>query len=245
MHSPESNAVDVNLEQLVQVQRSAFLAEGPASLRTRRDRLARALDLLVSHEAELCEAIAADFGQRPVSLTRVMDIFPAVHALRYARRHVGGWMRSRARRLGFPNLIPGVTGEILYQPLGVVGVISPWNFPVTLSFGPLAGILAAGNRCLVKPSELGQAGSLESAHPGESLRDDAADVVLLERGLGPAAELERHAVVGARQHEVGMQLHRPFAERDGLVEFASPDPDVDFGNSGERLERVGGEAAVG
>ncbi|HVW70271.1 MAG TPA: coniferyl aldehyde dehydrogenase [Steroidobacteraceae bacterium] len=154
MHSPESNAVDVNLEQLVQVQRSAFLAEGPASLRTRRDRLARALDLLVSHEAELCEAIAADFGQRPVSLTRVMDIFPAVHALRYARRHVGGWMRSRARRLGFPNLIPGVTGEILYQPLGVVGVISPWNFPVTLSFGPLAGILAAGNRCLVKPSEL-------------------------------------------------------------------------------------------
>lgn len=147
-------AAPVDLEVLLDAQRSAFLAEGAVSLQTRRDRLTRAIDLLVSHEVQLCEAVAHDFGQRPAGLTSFMDLFPAVHALKFARRHVGQWMKPQSRALGFPNLAPGASGEIVYQPLGVVGVISPWNFPLTLSFGPLAGILAAGNRCMIKPSEL-------------------------------------------------------------------------------------------
>lgn len=139
---------------LLDAQRSAFIAEGFVSERVRRDRLTRAIDLLVANEAQICDAIAADFGQRPPSLTRFMDIFPAVHALKFARRNLKRWMRPLPRTLGFPNLAPGSSAEIKYQPLGVVGVISPWNFPVTLTFGPLAGILAAGNRCMIKPSEL-------------------------------------------------------------------------------------------
>jgi coniferyl-aldehyde dehydrogenase len=145
---------DPGLQSLLDAQRSAFFSEGNVSSRVRRERLTRAIDLLVTHEAEFCDVIAQDFGQRPASLTRFMDIFPAVHALKFARKHVERWMRSQPRALGFPNLAPGTTGEILYQPLGVVGVISPWNFPVTLTFGPLASILAAGNRCMIKPSEL-------------------------------------------------------------------------------------------
>jgi coniferyl-aldehyde dehydrogenase len=143
-----------DLQLLLDAQRAAFFSEEISRPRVRRDRLTRAIDLLVSHEAELCDVIAQDFGQRPASLTRFMDIFPAVHALKFARKHVERWMRSQPRALGFPNLAPGTTGEIRYQPLGVVGVISPWNFPVTLTFGPLASILAAGNRCMIKPSEL-------------------------------------------------------------------------------------------
>jgi coniferyl-aldehyde dehydrogenase len=139
---------------LLDAQRAAFLAEGFVSERVRRDRLTRAIDLLVSHEAQICDAIAADFGQRPASLTRFMDIFPAVHALKFARRNLNRWMKPVPKTLGFPNIAPGSSAEIVYQPLGIVGVISPWNFPVTLTFGPLAGILAAGNRCMVKPSEL-------------------------------------------------------------------------------------------
>jgi coniferyl-aldehyde dehydrogenase len=139
---------------LLDAQRTAFLADGFVSERVRRDRLTRAIDLLVSHEAQICAAIAADFGQRPASLTRFMDIFPAVHALKFARKNLKRWMKPRARALGFPNIAPGSSAAIVYQPLGVVGVISPWNFPVTLTFGPLAGILAAGNRCMIKPSEL-------------------------------------------------------------------------------------------
>ena len=141
-------------QRLLGAQRAAVLAEGEASARVRIDRLERARGLLVSHQQQICEAVAADFGQRSADITRLLDIFPAVNALKYARRHVRGWMRPRRRRLGLPMGFPGARAAIRYQPLGVVGLISPWNFPVLLTFGPLAGILAAGNRCLIKPSEL-------------------------------------------------------------------------------------------
>ncbi len=153
--APTAQASPVpELEALLRAQRAAFHAEGPVSAAVRRDRLDRAIDLLVTSQAAICEAVASDFGQRPAELTRFMDIFPAVHGLKFARRKVSRWMKPERRRLGFPNALPGTRGEIVYQPLGVVGVISPWNFPITLAFGPLAGILAAGNRCMIKPSEL-------------------------------------------------------------------------------------------
>jgi coniferyl-aldehyde dehydrogenase len=139
---------------LLQAQRRAFMAEGVVSARVRVDRLTRALELLVAHQAEICAAAAADFGQRPSEVTRFMDVMPAVRALRQARGQLRRWMRPRRQRLALPAGAPGTHGQVMYQPLGVVGVISPWNFPVGLSFGPLAGILAAGNRCLIKPSEL-------------------------------------------------------------------------------------------
>ncbi|HEY6923807.1 MAG TPA: coniferyl aldehyde dehydrogenase, partial [Steroidobacteraceae bacterium] len=154
MSVPQAAVPIADPKLLLDAQRASFLAEGFVSERVRRDRLTRAIDLLVSHEARICDAVAADFGQRPASLTRFMDIFPAVHALKFARKNLKRWMRPISRVLGFPNVAPGSSGEIAYQPLGVVGVISPWNFPVTLTFGPLAGILAAGNRCMIKPSEL-------------------------------------------------------------------------------------------
>jgi coniferyl-aldehyde dehydrogenase len=139
--------------ELLNAQRAALVGGEPASVQVRTHRLDRALELLVSNQAQICAAVAADFGQRPAALTQLMDIFPAVHALKCARRHVRQWMRPRRRRLALPIGVPGARGEILYQPLGVVGLISPWNFPVTLTFGPLAGVLAAGNRCLMKLSE--------------------------------------------------------------------------------------------
>ena len=139
---------------LLEAQRDAFRAEGVVTARVRVDRLDRALDMLVTHEAEFCDAVAADFGQRSAVLTRFMDVLPSVLALKHSRRHVRRWMRPQRRRVGLPAGAPGVRAEIVSQPLGVVGVVSPWNFPLTLTFGPLAGILAAGNRCLIKPSEL-------------------------------------------------------------------------------------------
>jgi coniferyl-aldehyde dehydrogenase len=142
------------LALLLQGQRSAFMAEGVVGARTRIDRLERALRLLLGHQREFCAAAAADFGQRPAALTRFMDLMPAVLAFRHARKHVGHWMRAKRQRIALPAGVPGARAEIRYQPLGVVGIISPWNFPITLTFGPLAGILAAGNRCLIKTSEL-------------------------------------------------------------------------------------------
>jgi coniferyl-aldehyde dehydrogenase len=150
--APMSEAPDAR--RLLEAQRSAFRAEVGADARVRRDRLERAIALLVNHQIEICEALAHDFGRRPATLSRFVDILPALSSLKSARRHVRRWMRPQRRRIGLPIGAPGVRAEIVPQPLGVVGLISPWNFPITLTFGPLAGILAAGNRCLIKPSEL-------------------------------------------------------------------------------------------
>ncbi|HSD74213.1 MAG TPA: aldehyde dehydrogenase family protein, partial [Steroidobacteraceae bacterium] len=81
-------------------------------------------------------------------------ILPAVLAFKNARRHVRRWMRPERCRPALPAGAPGVRAYTVYEALGVVGLLSPWNFPVNLTFAPLAGILAAGNRCLVKPSEI-------------------------------------------------------------------------------------------
>jgi coniferyl-aldehyde dehydrogenase len=154
MSEAASTTEATDARRLLEAQRAAFRAEAGSDARMRRDRLERAIALLVDHQAEICAALADDFGRRPATLTRFVDILPALSSLKYARRHVRRWMRPRRRRIGLPIGAPGVRAEIVPQPLGVVGVISPWNFPITLTFGPLAGILAAGNRCLIKPSEL-------------------------------------------------------------------------------------------
>lgn len=132
----------------------AFMAEGAVTARVRRDRLSRALDLLVTHQQRFCEAALQDYGKRPAAITLLMDVYPAVQTLRHAKRNLHRWMRPRPVRTGLPLAAPGSSSEIHHQPLGVVGVVSPWNFPVALSFGPLAAALAAGNRCLIKPSEV-------------------------------------------------------------------------------------------
>jgi coniferyl-aldehyde dehydrogenase len=167
--------------RLLAEQQAAFRAEAGASARVRRDRLGRAIALLVDHQAEICRALAQDFGRRPATLTRFVDILPAVSSLKHARARVSRWMRPRPRRIGLPVGAPGVRAAVAPQPLGVVGLISPWNFPITLTFGPLAGILAAGNRCLIKPSELAPAVSaLVAARVPQYF--DAAEVAVVTGG---------------------------------------------------------------
>jgi coniferyl-aldehyde dehydrogenase len=176
--------------QLLEAQHAAFRTEAGADARVRRDRLQRAIALLVDHQVEICEALAQDFGRRPATLTRFVDILPAISSLKYARAHVGRWMRPRRQRIGLPIGAPGVRAEIVPQPLGVVGLISPWNFPITLTFGPLAGILAAGNRCLIKPSELAPAVSaLLAACVGEYF--DRAEVAVVTGGAEVAEAFSR------------------------------------------------------
>jgi len=118
---------------------------------TRERRLAALEDLVRGHLDELAAAIRSDFGHRSVHETRLLEAFPSLEALRDARRHVGRWMRPqrRATSLWF---LPG-RSEVRFQPLGVVGIIVPWNYPLYLAVGPLAGALAAGNRAMVKLSE--------------------------------------------------------------------------------------------
>ncbi len=132
-------------------QRDAFEAEREPSAAVRLDRLQRLLEITRDHEAEIVAAVAADFGHRSPADTLIGDLLPTLTAIRHAQRHLRRWMS--ARRAATPlHLLPG-RSRVVRQPIGVVGVISPWNYPWQLAIVPAAAALAAGNRVMLKPSE--------------------------------------------------------------------------------------------
>ena len=134
-------------------QRAAFTAAMPEALSIRRDRIDRAIALLVDHKDAFAKAVSADFGHRSIEQTLMTDIMPSVGALKHARKHFEAWSRDEKRKAMFPLGLLGAKAKVVYQPKGVVGVIAPWNFPIGMVMVPMAGILAAGNRAMVKPSE--------------------------------------------------------------------------------------------
>ena len=139
---------------LLERQRENYLAEGVVTAAKRKDRLERAIGLLKTHQDRLVAAMRDDFGHRSEHQSLFTDVAGSIGPLRHAQASLEKWMKPEKRKVGpFPLNLLGAKARVEYQPLGVVGVISPWNFPVNLTFTPLAGILAAGNRCMIKPSE--------------------------------------------------------------------------------------------
>ena len=148
----EDSHVESLLVNAIARQRAAFGADPYPTLRMRRDRLDRIGRLLKDRGADICGAVSRDFGHRSVHETTMLEIVPLMGALRHTRSHLKRWMKPerRGRSLEFLQL----SNTVQYQPLGVVGVMVPWNYPVFLALGPLIDILAAGNRAIIKPSEL-------------------------------------------------------------------------------------------
>ena len=146
------------LARIFAVQREAFSAERYPALQLRRDRLARLLGIVTRHEDALVAAIARDFGHRSSHETRLAELYVVAAEARHAIRRLRRWMRPR--RVATPwHLLPA-SASIMYQPLGVAGVISPWNYPVQLALAPAVAALAAGNRVMLKPSEMTPATSV-------------------------------------------------------------------------------------
>ncbi|MBS0502922.1 MAG: coniferyl aldehyde dehydrogenase [Proteobacteria bacterium] len=143
----------MDLDAILKAQRIAAEAERPTPLALRQDRLTRAIRMMVDNAEDFCAALSADFGHRSRELSMLTDIAGSIRSLKHARKHAGRWMKRERRKLDFPLGLLGARAWIDYQPKGVVGVISPWNFPVQLTMSPLAGIFAAGNRAMVKSSE--------------------------------------------------------------------------------------------
>ena len=167
---------------LLERQRTAYLNEGHVSAEVRHDRIERAVALLIEHKDRLAEAMNSDFGHRSTTQSLFTDIASSIGPLRHAQKHLKQWMRPEKRKVGpFPLNLLGAKARVEYQPLGVVGVISPWNFPVNLTFTPLAGILAAGNRAMIKPSEYTPATSEAMAEIIAS-RFDAEEISVVTGG---------------------------------------------------------------
>jgi len=172
-------------ERIFAAQRAAFARERYPSLAVRRDRLARLMSLLTTHERRFVDAVDHDFGGRSSQETRLAELFIVTSEIAEAQRMLPRWMR--AERVATPlHLLPG-RARIERQPVGVAGIVSPWNYPVQLALAPLVGALAAGNRAMLKPSELTPATSalLAELAAGAFAEDEVA-VVLGDASVGQA-----------------------------------------------------------
>jgi coniferyl-aldehyde dehydrogenase len=98
--------------------------------------------------------VSSDFGCRQQDFSRYAEVASALKLIRYSRRHLRGWMRPERRPLEFPLGLLGARARVQWMPKGVVGIIGPWNYPVLLVVAPLVDVLAAGNRAMIKPSEI-------------------------------------------------------------------------------------------
>ncbi|GAB17155.1 putative aldehyde dehydrogenase [Gordonia effusa NBRC 100432] len=153
----ESAAVPPRTSPLVEIlesARAAFIHDGIPDLDTRLDRLTRLGAMITDCCDELAVAVDQDFGTRPRYLTMTGDIGAVLLEIAELRQQLPKWMKTerphRWRR------IVGLDQSVRYDPLGVIGIAAPWNFPIQLSLTPTAGALAAGNRVMLRPSSMTQ-----------------------------------------------------------------------------------------
>jgi coniferyl-aldehyde dehydrogenase len=173
------------LSERFQLQRTAFEAQPFPGIDVRKDRLKRLLALTERHEADICAAIDADFGGRSAHETRLAELFVVRAGIHHALSHLRGWMRERRVATTMPFL-PG-RNRLIAQPLGVVGIVSPWNYPFQLAVAPVTAALAAGNRVLIKPSELTPAFSaLLAKLAAEHFAADELSVITGDAEMGKA-----------------------------------------------------------
>jgi coniferyl-aldehyde dehydrogenase len=139
------------LRELLERQRKEF-RRAPPSYEKRMASLKSLEAVVIDRQSEIVEAVNADFGGRARQETLALELAPLVDAIRHARRHLAKWMKPRRVSAGL-NFFPA-TARIIYQPLGMIGVIGAWNYPIFLALSPLVDAIAAGNHALLKPSEL-------------------------------------------------------------------------------------------
>jgi len=198
------------LQQVLTSMKRAHLAQGPADLSLRQDRLLRCINLVNNNRQQLIEAMKADFGHRSEYQSLVSDIASTMKMLKHAYDNVEEWMKDT----GVEAPEPGMQTRIQHQPLGVVGIISPWNFPINLAFGPLAGVFAAGNTAMLKPSELTpRTSELLAELVGANFDPEELEVVLGDAKVGQAfSELPFDHLVFTGSTGVGKHVMRAAAE---------------------------------
>lgn len=225
MNAPEQHPVQGDTEaQMIatlKTQREEYLKEGVVTAETRIDRLERGIDVLIKYHDKAVEALNADFTCRPREVSLLTDVGASITAMKHSKKHVRKWMKAEKRPTMFPLNLFGGRSRIEYQPLGVVGIIAPWNFPISMVFSPLAGVLAAGNRTMIKPSEFTPATSAlmaemiaEAYDPNEiAVFDGGPEVGQAFSGLAfdhmiftGATSIARHIMAAASRNLVPLTL---------------------------------------
>ncbi|ANP44429.1 coniferyl aldehyde dehydrogenase [Candidatus Viadribacter manganicus] len=151
---PSIEETKARMSAILDLQKRLQTSKGPPDARLRKDRLTRAINLVLAHKDEFLNALNEDFGARSREMSLFTDISGAIGPLKYARERLDKWMAPQKRAVTPSALgLFGARAEVRYQPKGVLGVISPWNFPISLAFDAIACAFAAGNRVMLKPSE--------------------------------------------------------------------------------------------
>jgi len=173
------------MEAAFAAQRAAFAANPMPSAAQRLHWLEQLGDLLSTHRQALIEAISQDFSHRSADETRLAELLPSLLGIRDARKQLKRWMKPSRRHVGL--VFQPASAKVVYQPLGVIGVIVPWNYPLFLAIGPLIGALAAGNRVMLKLSESTPAtGALLQQLFAKAFAQDLITIVLGEADVGMA-----------------------------------------------------------
>ncbi len=231
-----------HLQALFERQRSAFQAYPSPTAADRLQWLEALHDLLASHQQPVIDAISEDFGNRSADETRLAEIMPSLDGIRHAKRHLTRWMKPSKRRVGMA--FQPASARVVYQPLGVVGIIVPWNYPLYLAIGPLIGALAAGNRVMLKMSESTPAtGQLLKDLLAQIFPDDQVAVVLGEADVGIAfSKLPFDHLLFTGSTSVGRHVMRAAAENltPVTLELGGKSPaivstDVPLADAAERI----------
>ena len=146
-----SDVASADLPRILERQRAAFLRDGSPDLKLRRASLRRLKAEILKRRIEIVRALKTDFGQRSERESAIVELIPLVQSINYMIQHVGHWMKPERRHVS--ACFQCGRAWVVRQPVGVVGIIAPWNYPVSLALVPLATAIAAGNRAMLKPSE--------------------------------------------------------------------------------------------
>ena len=141
------------MQDILEKQKAFFVKNGPPSYDLRIDRLDRMKSLVMENRYKIVDALNEDFGVRSKNQSMATDVYTIVPSIEYAKKNLKKWMSGSKRKANFPLGLLGAKASVNYEPLGTVGMISPWNFPMFLTFSPAASIFAAGNQIMHKPSE--------------------------------------------------------------------------------------------
>jgi len=173
------------LHVVLEQQRAAFAAERMPSLEVRKDRLQRVRTMTAKYGDELAAAISQDFGHRARQESLLADVYTVESGAKHALRHLRGWMKPKRVSTAL-HFLPA-SNQLLPQPLGVVGVVAPWNYPYYLAMAPALAALAAGNRVMIKPSELTPATSdLMARMVSEFFAPEEMQVIVGDADVGRA-----------------------------------------------------------
>jgi len=151
LNNSEETSIQHSLTSILAQQQQEYKLSPAPSIQYRSEQLRGLKAALLSHQDELVAALNKDYGQRAKQDSLIADILPCVMNINYTLKNLKKWSKPQRRHAGL--LLSPAKITVHYQPLGVVGIMVPWNFPIMLSIGPLIGALAAGNRAMIKLSE--------------------------------------------------------------------------------------------